>query len=105
MAQFDVYLNPNVAQRAVFPFGVQLLHDSFDALPTRWVLPLQRAFIPTDAFPRKLTATVKIHGRPLFMAARITAPLLGKVLRKPVANLVDQRAVLQDAIDALQSGV
>ena len=105
MAQFDVYDNPNVAQRAVFPFVVQLQHDFFDALPTRWMLPLQRARIPANTFPRRLTACVMVDGETLFMAAHLSAPLLTKALRKPVASLLNQRSVLQDAIDALQSGV
>ena len=105
MAQFDVYRNPNVAQRVVFPYVVQLQNDFFDALPTRWMLPLQRARISGEAFPRRLTTTIRIDGELLFMAAHLTAPLLGKTLRQPVANLSDQRMALQDAIDAIQSGV
>ena len=105
MAQFDVYLNPNAVQREVFPFVVQMQNDFFDALPTRWVLPLQRARIPVGAFPRRLTATITVDGERLFMAAHLSAPLLAKVLRQAVSNLSDQRSILQDAIDALQSGV
>ena len=33
------------------------------------------------------------------------APLLAKALRRVITNVADQRTVLQDAIDALQSGV
>lgn len=105
MAQFDVYRNPNVVQREVFPFVVQMQNDFFDALPTRWVLPLQRARIPFGAFPRRLTATIMVEGEPLFMAAHLSAPLLTKALRQVVTNVTDQRALLQDAVDALQSGV
>jgi toxin CcdB len=105
MAQFDVYPNPNIPQRAVFPFVVQMQNDFFDAFPTRWVLPLQRARIPIGSFPRRLTTPVVIDGESLFMAAHLSAPLLAKTLKRAVANVADQRSVLQDAIDALQSGV
>jgi len=105
MAQFDVYRNPNAAQREIFPFVVQMQNDFFDALPTRWVLPLQRARIPLGAFPRRLTATITVNGDSLFMAAHFSAPLLAKALRQVITNVADQRTLLQDAIDALQSGV
>jgi toxin CcdB len=105
MAQFDVYPNPNIPQRAVFPFVVQMQNDFFDAIPTRWVLPLQRARISVSSFPRRLTTAIVVDGESLFMAAHLCAPLPAKALRRAVANVSDHRAILQDAIDALQSGV
>jgi hypothetical protein len=105
MAQFDIYANPNVPQRSVFPYVVQLQHDFFDLLPTRTVMPLQRNRIAEAAFPRRLTETIRVEGERLFMAAHLIAPLPHKVLRQPVANAKDQQDLLRDALDALQSGV
>lgn len=105
MPQFDIYANPNVAQRQIFPFVVQIQHDFFEALPTRLVVPLQRARIPAEAFPRRLTETVRVEGEALFIAVHLTAALPARLLRHRVASAGEQQAVLRDAIDAVISGV
>ncbi len=105
MPQFDIYANPNVAQRQIFPFVVQIQHDFFEALPTRLVVPLQRARIPADAFPRRLTETVRVEGEALFIAVHLAAALPARLLRQPVANAGEQHALLRDAMDAVISGV
>ncbi|MFC5498338.1 CcdB family protein [Caenimonas terrae] len=102
MPQFDIYANPNVAQREIFPYVVQIQHDFFDALPTRLVVPLQRARNPVGAFP---TETVRVGGEALFIAAHLTAALPARLLRHPVANAHEQHALLRDALDAVVSGV
>jgi toxin CcdB len=105
MPQFDIYANPNVAQREIFPFVVQIQHDFFEALPTRLVVPLQRARIPVEAFPRRLTETLRVEGEALFIAVHLAAALPARLLRHPVANAGEQHALLRDAIDAVVSGV
>lgn len=105
MAQFDIYPNPNAAQRQIFPFVVQLQHDFLDSLPTRLVVPLQRARVPADAFPRRLTETVRVEGEALYIAVHLAAALPSKLLRSPAASAHDQQSVLRDALDALVSGV
>lgn len=105
MAQFDIYSNPNTVQRQIFPFVVQIQHDFFDALPTRLVVPLQRARIAAEEFPRRLTETVRVEGEALFMAVHLAAALPARLLRSPVSNAGEQHALLRDAIDALISGV
>jgi len=105
MAQFDIHENPNAPQRAVFPYVVEVQHDFLDQLPTRLVMPLQRARISTDAFPRRLTETIRVQGESLYPAAHLMAPLPSKILRKAVASAIDQQHLLRDAVDALQSGV
>ena len=105
MAQFDVYANPSVHQRSAFPFVIQLQHDSFELLPTRMVMPLQRTRIAPNAFPRRLMASIKIEDESLYLAAHLTAPFPQRLLKHPVANIKDQQSVLRDALDAIQSGV
>lgn len=105
MAQFDVHENPNVPQRVVFPYVVEIQHDFFDQLPTRLVVPLQRARIKGDAFPRRLTEALRVQGENLFPAVHLMAPLPAKLLRKAVTTARDQQGLLRDAVDALQSGV
>lgn len=105
MPQFDIYANPNVVQRQIFPFVVQIQHDFFDALPTRLVVPLQRARISDDAFPRRLTETVRVEGEALYIAVHLAAALPTRILRLPVANVGEQHTLLRDAMDAVISGV
>jgi toxin CcdB len=105
MAQFDIYANPNVPQRQIFPYVLQVQHDFFDSLPTRLVIPLQRPRVPADAFPRRLTETIRVEGESLFMAVHLSAPLPSRLLRRPVASAADQHFVVCDAMNALLSGV
>ena len=104
MSQFDIYANPNVAQRQIFPFVVQVQHDFFEALPTRLVVPLQRARISADAFPRRLTETIRVEGESLFIAVHLAAALPARILRQPVAHVGEQHTLLRDAMDALITG-
>ena len=105
MSQFDVYANPNVAQRQIFPYVVQIQHDFFEALPTRLVVPLQRARISADAFPRRLTETVRVEGEALFIAVHLAAALPTRILRHPVTSVGEQHTLLRDAMDVVISGV
>lgn len=50
-------------------------------------------------------ATIMVEGKSLFMAAYLSAPLLTQALHQVVTNVADQRSLLQDAIDVLQSSV
>jgi toxin CcdB len=105
MAQFDIYPNPNVPQRQIFPFVVQVQHDFFDALPTRLVVPLQRARLPAEGFPRRLTEPVRVEGESLFVAVHLAAALPARLLRRAVATARDQQFLVRDALDAAVSGV
>ncbi len=46
-----------------------------------------------------------VDGEALYVAVHFIAAVLPKILKSPVANVSDQRAILTDALDALQSGV
>jgi toxin CcdB len=105
MAQFDVYENPNVAQREGFPYLVVLQNDQLDHLSTRFVMPLARLHRPPAHAPRRLAQVVSIGGEELHLAAHLCAPLPARVLRKPVASLVREAQALLDAIDAVIAGV
>lgn len=105
MAQYDVYANSNTAQRHLFPYVVQIQSDTLDGLPSRVVIPLQRPRIAFDSLPRRLGQTVVVDGEALYVAVHFIAAVPPKILKSPVANVSDQRAILTDALDALQSGV
>jgi toxin CcdB len=105
MAQFDVYENPNVAQREGFPYLVVLQNDQLDQLSTRFVMPLARLQRPPAHAPRRLAQVVSVHGEELHLAAHLCAPFPTRLLRKPVATLASEAPALLDAIDAVIAGV
>ena len=105
MAQFDVYENPNAANRAVFPYLIQIQSDQLSAFSTRLVMPLQRMKLKPDALPRRLSQPVDIKGERLYPSAHFVAAILANLLKKPVASILADRAVVLDALDAVISGV
>jgi toxin CcdB len=105
MAQYDVYTNSNAAQRQLFPYVVQIQCNALNGLPARVVIPLQRPRIAFDSLPRRLGQTIIVDGEALYVAVHFIAAVPPNILKSPVANVGEQRAILTDAIDALQSGV
>ena len=105
VAQFDAYDNPNVAQRAAFPYLVVLQSDQLDQFSTRLVMPLARSSLLTATGPRRLGQTVDIGGERLHLAAHLCASLPSRVLKQPVASLRDQSHLIVDALDAVVAGV
>jgi len=104
VAQFDVYDNPNVAQRGAFPYFVVLQSDQLREYSTRLAMPLTRAPAVSKA-PRRLAQSVLVKGERLYLAPHLTAALPHTVLRQPVESLRGVSAVLIDALDAVVSGV
>lgn len=105
MAQYDVYQNPNAAQRAVFPFLVQLQSDQLSAFSTRLIMPLQRLKLAPGALPRRLAQKIVVEEENLHLAAHLVAAIHLRALGKPVANLKADCALFVDALDAVISGV
>ena len=100
MARFDVYANPVSGERRLTPYFLDVQNDHIDGLATRVMVPLRResAFGPRarDLNP---SLTVAADVVVLDIAALGAVPL--SELRKPVANLRDARAAVQEALDAL----
>lgn len=105
MAQFDVYANPNVPQRAAFPFLVDLQSNQLDAYSTRLVMPLARLPGVPASLPRRLAQPIHIEGEALYPAAHLCAALPARLLTQPLATLRDDPSRLIDALDAVISGV
>ena len=105
MAQYDVYENPNIAQRSAFPFIVVLQSDQLDYQSTRFVMPLARLPHPPLRIPKRLTQTVEVAGEKLFLSAHLCGAIPARLLRSPVVDLRRDASVLSDALDAVVSGV
>ena len=103
--QYDVFENPNVAQREGFPFLVVLQSDQLAHYSTRLVMPLARLAKKPAKLPRRLAQVIEIDGEPLYPAAHLTAALPVRLLRHPVDSLRGRPDVVRDALDAVLSGV
>jgi toxin CcdB len=100
MARYDVYANPQAAERKHTPYLLDVQNDYIDALTTRVVVPLrtEAAFGPRA---RNLNPSFSVarHAVVLDSAAMGAIPLAE--LRKPVANLREERPTIQEALDTL----
>jgi toxin CcdB len=105
MAQFDVYENPNVAQREAFPYLVVMQSDQLGHHSTRFAMPLSRLHRPPASAPRRLSQAVNVLGQTLYPAAHLCGAWPSQVLRQPVDSMRAQADVLRDALDAVVSGV
>ena len=102
--QFDVYANPNVPQRAAFPYLVILQSEQLADYTTRLVMPLSTQ-PPAGPLPKRLTQRIEIDGQFYTPAAHLCAALPIAILKNAKANLHLQQAVLRDALDAVVSGI
>jgi toxin CcdB len=103
VARFDVYSNPDPADRAAIPFMLDVQSDYLEGLDTRVVIPL----FATARFKtrvRTLNAELRVAGKEVVMDTASIGAVPATELRRPVANLSDQQLPIQDALDALFAG-
>ncbi len=105
MAQFDVYQNPDPAQREGFPYLVVMQSDQLDHYHTRLVMPLARMVRTPAVLPGRLTDRVVVANEPLHLAAHLSAAVPEGLLRRPVASLRSQADILCNALGAVLSGI
>ncbi len=100
MARFDVYANPDAAEKKLIPFFLDVQNDHVQGLQTRVVVPLWRAgMLPIRA--ENLNPEFRIAGQLVVM----DTPSLGAApvvaLRRSVDNLSAHQLIIQDALDTL----
>jgi toxin CcdB len=105
VAQYDVYPNPSVVQRAAFPYFVVVQSDQLAHYNTRVAMPLARLNATPASTPRRLGLTVEVAGEALVLAAHLVAAVPQGMLRAPVASLRSEAHLIIDALDAVVSGV
>ncbi|MDE2399153.1 MAG: CcdB family protein [Burkholderiales bacterium] len=105
MAQFDAYENPNVPQRAAFPYLVVMQSDQFSHFSTRFSMPLARLPRPPADAPRRLAEPVEVNGEKVYPAAHLCAAVPARLLRRPVLSLRPRSDVFLAALDAVASGI
>ena len=100
MARFDVYSNPDAAERKRVPFLLDIQNDHIQNLQTRVVVPLwDSALVQTPM--SDLNPVFKVGGRQVVM----DTPALGAVplaaLRTTAGSLAAHQLIIQNAIDSL----
>jgi toxin CcdB len=98
MARFDVYANPAAAERKHTPYLLDVQNDYIDSLPTRIVVPLRReaAFGPRA---RNLNPAFTIGADKVVLDTAALGAVPLAELRKTAANLREERAAVQEALD------
>jgi toxin CcdB len=104
MAQFDVYLNPQVASREFVPYIVDVQSQLIGQLTTRLVMPLSRVGLGRGSVPVNLCPVVDIEGESLLLMAHLAAPVTVRALGQPVASLAHLASNITGALDAVISG-
>ncbi|MFZ2651254.1 MAG: CcdB family protein [Burkholderiaceae bacterium] len=100
MARFDAYANPDASERKHTPFFVDVQNEFIDALTTRVVIPLRKesAF---GARARNLNPLLIVAGEKVVLDTAAIGAVPLSELRRRVANLRDDRAMVQEALDTL----
>ena len=103
MARFDVYANPDPADRATVPYMLDVQSDYLEGLDTRVVVPL---FVDHrfSARVRNLNPSFEVSGKSVVMDTASIGAVPTVELRRPIASLVHQQLEIQDALDTLFAG-
>ena len=100
MARFDAYANPEATERRHTPYLVDVQNDFIDALNTRVVIPLRKESI-FGARAKNLNPLLLVGGESVVLDTAALGAVPAIELKKRVANLGDQRALVLEALDAL----
>jgi toxin CcdB len=103
MARFDVYENPDLTERELIPYLLDIQNDYLYGLTTRLVAPLWSS----DKLPHPLTdlnPEFNVSGQSVTMDTSALGSIPFRLLRAPVANLQAFQLTIQNALDALFGG-
>jgi toxin CcdB len=102
MARFDVYPNPDVAERAMVPFWLDV-QNTYIEVDTRVVVPLHAAH-RFSAPVRHLNPVLVVEGKNVVMNTTALGAVPIADVRRPVANIKNQQTSIQEALDTLLGG-
>jgi toxin CcdB len=100
MARYDVYANPEASERKHTPYLLDVQNDHIDALTTRVVVPL-RTEAAFGLRARNLNPIFSVSRHAVVLDSAALGAIPFSELRKPVANLREQRPAIQEALDTL----
>jgi toxin CcdB len=103
MAQFDVYLNPDLMQRERTPYLLDIQNSFLERLATRVVVPMRRAeHAPLPM--RELNPAFEVQGQSLVLDTAALAAIPVRGLGQPVVSLRGQSSDVVSALDVLFGG-
>ena len=102
MKQFDVYLNPIVKGRALYPYVCCLQSELLDGLSTRVV-----CFVTSDATVAfdKVSVPISIDNTEFHLCMNVIATIESNRLSELICNVIDSRDGIVNAYDALLMGI
>jgi toxin CcdB len=100
VARFDVYGNPDPAERKSIPYFLDLQNEFLEGLETRVVVPLRTPQTFRGRL-RNLHPELEVEGKAVIMDTAAIASIPIGELRRPVASAAGQRLLIQDALDTL----
>lgn len=100
MARFDVYTNPDSAERKLIPFYLDLQSDHIKGIQTRVVVPLWKSgLLPAPV--ENLNPEFEVAGQRVIMDTPALGAVPATMLRQVADNLTRHQLTIQDAIDTL----
>jgi toxin CcdB len=103
MARFDVYRNPITADRAAFPYVLEIQSNLLSHFVERVCVPLAKP----GAFPgmtQRFNPSIDVADKPVFLHPLGIAVFLIPELRKPVAHAQANALEIETALDMLLRG-
>lgn len=103
MARFDIYANPIAADRADFPFILEIQSNLLNRFSQRVCVPLAKP----GAFPgmtQRFNPAISVSGQKLFVHPMGIAVFLVQELRRPVTNVQANALEIDTALDMLLRG-
>ena len=100
MARFDVYVNPDSAERKRVPFLLDIQNDHIKNLQTRVVVPLwDSAMVQTPI--SDLNPVFQVGDRQVVMDTSALAAVPLVVLQSAVGSIAAHQLAIQNAVDSL----
>lgn len=100
MARFDVYANPFAGERRQTPYVLDVQNDHLAPIGSRVVIPLRTAN-GFGAAARDLNPTLEVEGRRVVLDTASIASVNATLLKRPVAQVEQQRSDVMNALDTL----
>ncbi len=104
MARFDVYANPGNHAKTT-PYLLDVQSNLLDGLDSRMVIPLRSLkHFPKVKVATQLTPIIKIGGKDYLLETPKMGAVPQRVLKSPIASLLESQAEITAALDFLFHG-
>ena len=105
MNQFDVYINPSLSTRDVFPYIVDIQNPVISEIATRIVIPLGKISYFKNEHIKGLTPVVEYKQQKLLLLTAQIASIPTKKLKNPVGSLSHFRDEIIASLDFAITGI